>query len=184
MSEDDPRDIALMREVERLALELADRSKFADQAAQLAWIIDVLIERGHLTERHRSIASKIRAQQQLRVFVAPPDPDPEPDIDCASLLHLCHARCCSFKVALTADEVRDGRVPWELETPYVLGRDLDTGYCSHLDERGSCRCYGARPSACRKYDCRRDPRVWLDFDARKPAPMPWGVVPLGTKPPR
>jgi hypothetical protein len=182
MSDEEPLDAAAITAIERLARELADRSKFADEAAQLAWIIDMLIERGQLTERHRAIAAKIRARQALRVFVAEPDADGEPEIDCAKLLHLCHARCCSFKVALTVDEIRGGKIPWDLETPYVLERDLDSGYCSQLDESGRCRCYDSRPTTCRTYDCRRDPRVWIDFDARRPAPMPWGVTPLGTKP--
>jgi hypothetical protein len=181
MPDEDPLDVAALAAIERLALELADRSKFADEAAQLAWIIDMLIERGQLTERHRALAARIRVRQALRVYIADSDPDPESEVDCASLIPLCHARCCSFKVALTVDEIRGGQVPWELETPYVLPRDVDTGYCSHLDERGSCGCYGARPATCRTYDCRKDPRVWIDFEARLPAPMPWGVIPLGTK---
>jgi hypothetical protein len=28
----------------------------------------------------------------------------------------------------------------------------------------------ARPRTCRVYDCRRDPRIWLDFERRIPAP--------------
>jgi hypothetical protein len=30
--------------------------------------------------------------------------------------------------------------------------------------------YAQRPGACRAYDCRHDPRVWIDFEARIPAP--------------
>lgn len=183
MSSDPRLDPPMIAAIERLALELADHAKFADEASRFAWIIDVLIERGHLEERHRAIAARIRAPHELRVFLAQPDLDPvAPEIDCASLIPLCGARCCSFNVALTADEVRDGRVPWDLEIPYVLARDLDTGYCAHLDEHTRCKCYEVRPSTCRTYDCRRDPRVWIDFEARRPAPMPAALVQLRTRP--
>ncbi len=31
---------------------------------------------------------------------------------------------------------------------------------------------------CRHFDCRTDPRVWLDFEQKLPAPMPERVIPL------
>lgn len=39
------------------------------------------------------------------------------------------------------------------------------GYCTHM-ERGTCRCtiHAHRPIPCRGYDCRKDQRIWLDFD--------------------
>jgi Fe-S-cluster containining protein len=185
MSNDRGLDPPMIDAIERLALELADHVKFADEASRFAWLVEVLIDRGHLEERHRAIAAKLRAPHELRVFLAQPDREtPDPEIDCASLLPLCHARCCSFNVALTEDEVRAGRVRWDIEMPYVLERDLETGYCTHLDERGACKCYQVRPNTCRTYDCRRDPRVWIDFETRRPAPLHAGLVPLGTKRPR
>jgi hypothetical protein len=39
-----------------------------------------------------------------------------------------------------------------------------------MDDTGACTVYAQRPGACRAYDCRHDPRVWIDFDARIPAP--------------
>ncbi len=93
------------------------------------------------------------------------------DVDCESLVHLCKARCCSFKVILSEEDVVEGRLQWKLHEPYVLERRAD-GYCTHLDGDGGCTCYGARPATCRSYDCRGDRRVWLDFDARRPAPLP------------
>jgi Fe-S-cluster containining protein len=43
-------------------------------------------------------------------------------------------------------------------------RDTD-GYCTHLDRcTGGCRVYEQRPIPCRGYDCRKDKRIWLDFE--------------------
>jgi hypothetical protein len=30
--------------------------------------------------------------------------------------------------------------------------------------------YEHRPAICRTYDCRKDPRIWIDFEKRIPAP--------------
>jgi Fe-S-cluster containining protein len=41
------------------------------------------------------------------------------------------------------------------------------GYCVHLDRCGSrCRIYEQRPTPCRGYDCRKDKRIWIDFERR------------------
>lgn len=168
----------LVAELERLARDLATDEPDGDRAARLAWLIDVLILRGHLTERHRKILGKIRANRSLPVVFASDTPAPEPDIDCASRLALCRARCCSFNVALSEDEVRAGEVEWDLHRPYWLAKDRDSGYCVHLAARGGCTKYGARPGVCRRYDCREDRRVWIDFEAKIPAPLPFDVVPL------
>jgi hypothetical protein len=172
-------DPALVAAIERLALELADRSRFADQAAQLDWLIGILIARGHLTQNHRPLIDRVRARHRLPIMLGVPSELPDPDIDCASLLPLCHGRCCSFTVALTAQEVRAGAVPWDLDEPYKLAKDPTTGYCANLDCAGRCRTYATRPGICRTYDCREDPRVWIDFSRRIPAPMPADVIPLG-----
>ena len=103
-----------------------------------------------------------------------------PPIDCASLLHLCKARCCRFTVALDFQDLDDG-LRWEYSRPYELKRRKADGYCVH-SQPGTLRCdvYTNRPSSCRSYDCRKDARVWEDFDAQRPAP--WvddvGVPPL------
>lgn len=171
-------DRALAAEIERLAHELADRPKFADQFAQLDWLIGILIARGHLTENHRPMIQRIRARRSLPIVFGRPAHTPDPDIDCASLLHLCHGRCCSFTAALTEEEVRANIIEWDLNEPYKLPKNTETGYCANLGSTGGCTKYHARPGACRKYDCTHDGRVWIDFEKRIPAPMPQGVVPL------
>ena len=95
------------------------------------------------------------------------------DIDCAARIHLCQARCCSFTFPLSPQDLDEGGVRWDVEDPYMIRHDED-GYCSHLD-RGTlgCTIHQRRPATCRQYDCRQDPRVWVDFEARVPAPQLW-----------
>jgi Fe-S-cluster containining protein len=52
--------------------------------------------------------------------------------------------------------------------PYALPRE--NGRCVCMTDGGACSIYEQRPGACRAYDCRRDRRVWIDFEARIPAP--------------
>ena len=58
------------------------------------------------------------------------------------------------------------------------------GRCVHLDgETHRCGVYAQRPIPCRAYDCRRDARVWIDFENRIPNPAvrrpdwPFGAEP-------
>jgi Fe-S-cluster containining protein len=94
-----------------------------------------------------------------------------PGIDCESRLHLCHARCCSLVVELSAQDLAERTVEWDLQHPYLLKR-LEDGYCMYLTPELGCGNYHHRPATCRSYDCRNDPRVWIDFEARIPAPAP------------
>jgi Fe-S-cluster containining protein len=86
------------------------------------------------------------------------------EIDCASRLHLCKAACCRLPFALSKHDVQEGVVKWDLGQPYMNARDAD-GYCSHLEKcSGRCTIYARRPIPCRGYDCRKDKRIWLDFE--------------------
>ncbi|MFQ5524995.1 MAG: prolipoprotein diacylglyceryl transferase family protein [Thermoanaerobaculia bacterium] len=93
-----------------------------------------------------------------------------PEIDCESRWHLCKGSCCKLGFALTQEDVEEGIVRWDLRRPYLIARGAD-GRCVH-QESGSCRCsiYESRPRVCRGYDCRKDTRIWLDFDRRIPNP--------------
>jgi len=94
------------------------------------------------------------------------------EIDCASLIHLCQARCCTFKFYLTKQDLDEGVAKWDYGNPYWI-RQGEDGYCVHWDRGGGgCAIHAQRPHVCRKYDCRHDKRVWLDFEQRIPAPMP------------
>ena len=42
----------------------------------------------------------------------------------------------------------------------------------HCDpEALTCTVHAHRPRVCRSYDCRQDPRIWIDFAARIPQPV-------------
>jgi Fe-S-cluster containining protein len=99
-----------------------------------------------------------------------------PEIDCAARLPLCRARCCTYQVVLTRQDVEEGRVKFEIDKPYFLRHEED-GYCTHLDRQsGLCAVHGQRPAACRVYDCRTDRRVWIDFEKRVAVPMAAVVI--------
>ena len=87
-------------------------------------------------------------------------------IDCESRLHLCKASCCRLRFALSRQDVEEGIVRWDFSAPYVIARG-DDGYCQHHDTtNGCCSVYEQRPIPCRGYDCRADPRIWVDFERR------------------
>ncbi|HUH03346.1 MAG TPA: YkgJ family cysteine cluster protein [Kofleriaceae bacterium] len=140
-------------------------------------LCEILIKRGGLNEGHRRLLERVSgraaaAGQVVRLKVVEEDKRAiaGPGIDCASLLHLCRARCCTMTVELTREDIADG-IKWEIDRPYVLRHDAD-GWCHHIDRgTGGCHVYDARPSTCRKFDCRNDARIWIDFDARLPAPL-------------
>ena len=140
-------------------------------------IVDILVARGALTPGHRQLLGRLsqRLRQattpnvKLRVLNESKRGRAGADIDCASLIPLCEARCCTFEVELTLEDVEEGIVRWEIDQPYLLRHERG-GYCTHFSTSG-CNVYDARPMTCREYDCRTDPRVWIDFDQRIPRPM-------------
>lgn len=92
--------------------------------------------------------------------------DELPEIDCADRIPLCKAACCTFRWALSEQDVVEGIVQWDLTNPYV-NRVAADGYCVHCDSASkACGIYQNRPTICRTYDCRKDPRIWQDFEAR------------------
>ena len=105
-------------------------------------------------------------------------------IDCDARLSLCHAACCRLGVPLTRQDVDEGIVQWDRDRPYLNQRQPD-GYCVHCDGHSRrCTIYEQRPGLCRTYDCRRDGRIWLDFDRRIPNPSLDGISRSIVFPPR
>jgi Fe-S-cluster containining protein len=170
-------------------LDSDGRRALADVAAlreQLVTLIEILVHAGRLGPGHVELLRKVSRDVEVRRH--PPielstvddkyQETGEP-IDCASRLPLCQARCCSFDVRLSRQDLEEGELAWDIDHPYRLVRDAD-GYCRYVDRDagGGCTRYDVRPATCRSYSCRDDNRVWLDFDARIPAPMPDTVIPL------
>jgi hypothetical protein len=88
----------------------------------------------------------------------------EVKIDCASRLHLCRAACCRLDLALSKQDIAEGILKWDLGDPYMIAKDAE-GYCRHLDRTTRrCSVWQHRPIPCRGYDCRKDERIWLDFE--------------------
>lgn len=168
-----PIDPDLVGELEALAETLGVRPDHADLARKLEWLIDALVLRGQLPARFTHLANKIRADRSTVRLAMFRDKYvvPSADIDCAARIPLCGARCCSFDVTLSAQDVAERKLPFVIDQPYMLPRDPETKRCSCMDAEGACTVYEFRPGACRAYDCRHDPRVWIDFEARIPAPV-------------
>ena len=174
MPPDEPPPISpdLVAELTALADQVAARGDHADLAARLEWLIDTLILRGQLPASFRRLAQRVKGQGDRSVVRLATFRDKyaiaSAEIDCAARIPLCGARCCSFEVTLSAQAVAVRSVPFEVHTPYALPRD--NGRCVCMNDDGACAIYEQRPGACRAYDCRHDPRVWIDFEARIPAP--------------
>ncbi len=110
-----------------------------------------------------------------------------PDVPCAELIPLCRGRCCTLHFPLSKQDLNERIVKWQVARPYLI-RQRDDGYCVHSDPatRG-CTVYAHRPATCRSYDCRKDKRIWVDFERRIPvvdpaleprdAPVPFGPPP-------
>ena len=178
----------LINDIKKVVDDLATRKDNGDLVARLDYIVDLLILRGHLKPGHRRLLNKVRADRSTVFLAMFPDKRQVvgSDIDCPSLIHLCKARCCSYSVTLSAQDVAEGKLKWELYEPYRLLKDKTTGYCRYLRADAGCSVYEDRPATCRIYDCREDRRVWLDWDNKIPAPMDAGaepgVIPLGEWP--
>ena len=92
--------------------------------------------------------------------------------DCRAILPICEGRCCKLHFALSTQDLDEGVIRWDYGKPYVIKQRLDDGYCvhSHPTER-HCTVYQHRPRPCRMYDCRKDQRIWKDFDKRELADL-------------
>jgi Fe-S-cluster containining protein len=167
-----PLDDDLVRELAAMAVDLAQRPDHADLARRLEWLVDTMILRGQLPDSFRRLLGRIgneRSTVRLAMF-RDKYQVPSADIDCAARIPLCRARCCSMDVTLSAQDVAEGGIPFDVMQPYALPRDPESKRCVCMNAEGACTIYERRPGACRAYDCRHDKRVWLDFEGRVPAP--------------
>jgi hypothetical protein len=157
---------------------LSENMKITLEAASFLYaLIELLSEQGlisiqELDERKREVAARLvrkNSEKGVGVLLQEPEYDKytfegEAKIDCENRVHLCKASCCRLPFALSKQDVREGIVHWDLGQPYIIAQEKD-GYCTHL-ERGACHCMVRehRPVPCRAYDCRKDNRIWLDFE--------------------
>ena len=90
---------------------------------------------------------------------------PEATVDCDGRWPVCRAICCYIlSFAISKQDVTEGVVRWDADWPYRIAREPDAK-CVHLN-RETCQCTlrEHRPRICRTYTCRRDRRIWKDFD--------------------
>jgi Fe-S-cluster containining protein len=156
---------------------LAGRLERADLAATLTALVETLVAHGLLPQaeyqrrRERALdAEKQRLEEQPEVRLGEAVDkyalDNLPDVDCAALMPICQARCCTFSVYCSAQDLDEHVVKWDYSRPYRL-RKRDDDYCVHSEvETRRCGIYDKRPAICRTYDCREDKRIWADFDKR------------------
>lgn len=89
-------------------------------------------------------------------------------IDCGKRLHLCKAACCRLHFTLSAQDLEEGIVRFNVRRPFHIAQ-RDDGWCSHCDKQTKrCNVHENRPLVCRGYDCRQDGRIWEDFEGMVP----------------
>lgn len=149
-----------------------------EAATTLEALVEVLVAKGVVAPAElaaaRAAASEKLATLRAMTWTGPNlatfDEAAEPRlVDCETRRPHCATSCCTFyRVMLTDDEVRDGRLLWELSAPYELPRAAD-GRCLNLDAAtGSCTVWAHRPEVCRRYTCADDGEIWSDFEAMVP----------------
>jgi Fe-S-cluster containining protein len=166
--------------IEKLAADLPQLPDAGEATRRFEWLLDALILRDQVPASFRKLAKKIQADRGIRVRLSVVDDKygvESPDIDCAARIPLCGARCCSFEVMLSRQDLDEKKLPFVVDQPYMLPRDPVTKRCACMDAEGACTAYDYRPATCRTYDCREDRRVWIDFERRIPAPLPEAIRP-------
>jgi hypothetical protein len=178
----------LVRAVEQLRREIvgglmythsranANTSRALEASTFLYALIEILTDKGVLTieeldARKDKLAARVETRflsKGMGVVLQEPDQDKyafqsEAHVDCENRVQLCKAACCRMIFPLSRQDIAEGIVMWDLESPYLIAQ-TEQGYCRHLDGT-ACRCTvrDHRPIPCRAYDCRNDPRIWSDF---------------------
>ncbi len=152
-----------------------------EASARLGALVEELVSRGQidpveLEDRRNRIKQREAKSQYEKAHVQIAElydkyaMEGLPDIPCAELIPLCKGRCCRLYFPLSYQDLDEGVVEWEYGLPYIVRKRAD-GYCVHNDPAThACGVYAQRPAHCRKYDCRTDKRIWLDYERRIPAP--------------
>ena len=100
--------------------------------------------------------------------------EPSADVPCEELLALCQARCCKMRFSLSTQDLDEGIIRFDYGQPYMIRQRASDRYCVHNDpDTRFCTVREARPRVCRSYDCRKDKRIWIDYEKRIPATEPF-----------
>jgi Fe-S-cluster containining protein len=151
--------------------------KTLESASFLYALVELLDEKGLLTieelDERKMVVGKRLAEEFRQngdgVMLQDPEYDKysfqeEVELDCASRVHLCRAACCRLPFALSKQDIREGIVHWELGRPYLIAHN-GNGTCDHLEAATTtCAVWANRPVPCRAFDCRKDERIWLDYE--------------------
>ncbi len=167
-----------------------NKQMLAEFASVFETLLTILQQKGELDEGHLRLINKLKKRARI---VSEPHIElnnatdkyevENSDVDCGARMHLCHGRCCSFNVKLSRQDLKEGKLEWRIDEPYLLAQ-TPQGYCVYQTaETGFCGNYDPRPAPCREYTCRDDRRIWLDFDNMIPAPMPSTLIQITRKVP-
>ena len=105
----------LLAIMEKLAEQLPELPDHEEASRRFEWLLDALILRGQLPDSFRRLAKKIQADRGTKVRLATFSDKytvESADIDCAARIPLCGARCCSMVVALSAQDLRERKLPF------------------------------------------------------------------------
>ena len=107
------------------------------------------------------ICRRIASSLPIAVYGDEDEHVPDTKMNCSDYLGQCKAGCCKLIFALTKDEVEQGDIEYDRHRPYLIARDVDDGYCPHLDKESlQCSIWHKRPIRCRRYHCRDDMNIW------------------------
>lgn len=159
-------------------VDMQTKAKLAELSATVNAMMETLVGEGHLPlaayEKKKRLAIVRENDQAKREAAVEVTDIPDkyaltdlPDIDCASLIPICKARCCALQFPLSVQDLDERVVRWDYARPYRIAQ-AESGYCVH-NEGGRCGVYHHRPGVCRAYDCRNDKRIWADFERKIPA---------------
>lgn len=150
-------------------------------ATEAGAVSTLLHERGLITAedlkaQRAVVAKRLEASFQekkigVRIDNRIPDkyaipPETLPAIDCEARIPLCRAACCALRFPLGAQDLEEGVMRWDLGEPYINRIGPDARCVHQHRESFGCTIYEKRPAVCRMYDCRKDGRIWLDFENR------------------
>lgn len=170
-------------------MEVQGRVEQRYAAVEISALVDLLIGKGvissrELEDRRERARKEQEAREEKQAFprLGPPQDKYQvesPPIPCEDNLALCKGACCRLVFHLSMQDLDEGVVRWKYDEPYRIRHDAD-GYCTHWRRGpgGGCEVYAQRPAVCRSYDCRKDARIWVDYDRREPSELVRKLLPL------